>query len=411
MLHPSRRGVLIGGAAFTAWASIPKLAAAAGSRDPRFVVVILRGGMDGLGVLAPVGDPLYASVRDNWLMTTAGPDAGFPVDGYFALSNRLPVIAELFARSEALFIHATHTAYRERSHFEAQDILENGTVSPAHYRDGWLGRAIRALPADSLIARQGGFAAASATPLVMRGARNVVTWLPAGLPAASDDTRMRLLSMYEHTDPLLAKALADGLSLEKITGSEEAMTVALDAGMAARDLTGGHRQTVMAATAAGRAMAQDDGPRIGFLDMAGFDTHRQQKVVDGALGRTLTGLDAAIGALRAALADAWGDTVVAVMTEFGRTVRMNSSGGTDHGSATVAMLLGGAVNGGRIVADWPGLGAAALIDGRDLTPTTDLRAVLKGVLRDHLGLGADVLGRDVFPDTVGLRPVEGLLRT
>ena len=410
MIHPTRRGFLAGGVAFTAWAAIPRIAYAAAPRDPRFIAVILRGGMDGLGVVAPVGDPDYESLRDEFAMPVTGPDAGFALNDFFVLNMQLPHVAELYRKGEALFVHAAHTPYRQRSHFEAQDVLENGTTSDIHHSDGWLGRATQHLPIDSLVARRGGFAAASSTPLVMRGAPNVVTWLPAGLPAESEDTRMRLLSMYEHTDPLLAKILAEGLNLETITGSEQQMTASVEAGMMGMDVKGPNKQVVIAATAAGRAMAEPDGPRIGFLDMVGFDTHRQQKVVDGALGRTLSGLDTAISSLHAALGDAWKDTVVAVLTEFGRTVRMNSSSGTDHGTATVAMLLGGAVKGGRVLADWPGLSDRALYEGRDLAPTTDVRGLLKGAMRDHLGIGVDALGLDVFPDSAGVRPIDGLIR-
>lgn len=409
-MHPTRRQMLAGGAIFTAWATIPTIAWAARPRDPRFLAVILRGGMDGLGVVAPVGDPTYQDVRDEFAMPVAGADAGLALDGFFALNVRLPQLHALYHRGEALFVHAAHTPYRERSHFEGQDVLENGTASHAHHRDGWLGRATLELAPDSAIARQGGFAAAPATPLVMRGAGGVVTWLPPGMPAASDDTRARLLSMYEHTDPVLASALAEGLSLEAVTGTEVAMAAAVEDGMAGMSVAPKHHQIIAAATAAGRSMARDDGPRVGFLDMVGFDTHRQQKVIDGSLGNTLVGLDAMIGALKAALGEAWGSTVVAITTEFGRTVRINSSAGTDHGSATVAMLVGGAVRGGRVVADWPGLSQSALHEGRDLRPTTDLRAVLKGALRDHLGIEARALAEGVFPDSAAVRPLDGLIR-
>lgn len=407
--HPSRRGVLFGGVAFTAWAAIPRIAVAS-SRDPRFVTIILRGGLDGLAAVAPVGDPAYEVAREGDLLPLDGPEAARTLDGFFVLNSNLPTFGDLYGRGEALFVHAVHTPYRERSHFEAQDVLENGTTSDGHHQDGWLGRAISLMPVDSAAATQGGFAAAATTPLVMRGAPNVVTWLPAGLPPASADTRARLLSLYEHTDPTLAEALAQGLALERVTGGEREMTASLEAGMKDMDVVARDRQVVAAATAAGRSLARADGPRIGFLDMTGFDTHRGQQAVEGRLARTLGGLDTAVAALRQALGEVWSDTVVAVVTEFGRTVRMNGSAGTDHGTATVAMLLGGAVAGGRVLADWPGLTPQDLYEGRDLAPTTDLRGVLKGVLRDHLALDPVRLGTDVFPDTASLRPVDGLIR-
>ena len=410
MLHPSRRAVLAGGAAFTAWASIPKIARAAGARDPRFIAVILRGGMDGLAVVAPVGDPAYEAVRDEFSMPLEGADAAIPLDGFFVLNPLMTRLADLYGRGEALFVHAAHTAYRERSHFDAQDILENGTTSQAHHKDGWLGRIIQGLPADDRVARDGAFAAATTTPLTLRGAPRVVTWLPAGFDEASDDTRNRLLMMYEHTDPVLARAMAEGLDLARITGSEMETDAAVKSMLGTMEANAMQREVVAAATAAGRAMSRDDGPRVGFLDMSGFDTHLRQSVTSGRIGRALIALDLAIGALRDSLGPAWDNTVVSVMTEFGRTVRMNGSDGTDHGAATVAMLLGGAVKGGRVVADWPGLAPNALFEGRDLAPTTDLRAVLKGVARDHLGLAPGLLGDAVFPGTAGLRPIDGLVR-
>ena len=409
--HASRRQFLGGVAAFTAWASIPKLAIAAGGRDPRLLTIILRGGMDGLGAVAPVGDPDYERVRDEFEMPLEGPNAAIPLNDFFALNRRMQTIGDLYGKGEALFVHACHTPYRSRSHFEAQDVLENGTISEGYSRDGWLGRAISRLPADTGIARSRAFAAASETPLVLRGASEVVTWLPPGFSEVSNDTRQRLLSLYEHTDPVLAAALESGFDLETVTGSEAELAQQIKSGMDSMEVRGRDRQVVAAATAAGRALAADDGPRVGFLDLSGFDTHRRQLVVDGALGQTLETLDAAVAALRRALGPVWEDTVVILVTEFGRTVRMNSSNGTDHGTATVATLLGGAVQGGRVIADWPGLSDKALYEGRDLAPTTDVRSIFKGVLRDHLGLEQQELAGVVFPETTDLAPMNNLVRS
>ncbi|WMS41453.1 DUF1501 domain-containing protein [Acuticoccus sp. MNP-M23] len=409
--HPSRRAFLGGVAAFSAWASIPRLAMAAGGRDPRFITIVLRGAMDGLGCVAPVGDPAYDEVRDDDAMPFTGDKSGLLLNNFFMLNRNLPTVADLYTRGEALFVHAVHTPYRDRSHFEGQDILENGTTSQSHHKDGWLGRALAQMPVDSGVRRGGGFAAASGTPLLLRGASNIVTWLPAGMPTASDDTRLRLMNLYEHTDPVLAEAMAEGLALEKLAGSEMEITAQIDAGMESMGMEsrGAARQELAAATAAARAMAADDGARVGFLDLSGFDTHRSQTLIDGRLGRSLTRLDNVILALKRGLGPVWKDTVIAVVTEFGRTVRFNGSNGTDHGSGTVAMLLGGAVAGGKVVADWPGLREQDLFEGRDLMPTTDLRAVMKGVLRDHLGLDQAVLGSAVFPETAHLRPIDNLI--
>lgn len=405
--HPSRRGFLGASAAFSAWAGIPRIAAASG-RDPRLVLMLLRGGLDGLSLCAPVGDPAYDSYRDEFAVALDGPVPGTSLDNFFALNGRLKTVADLYANREATFIQAVATPYRSRSHFEAQDVLENGTDSHSHHQDGWLGRAVALMEADSRVASSRAFAAASSTPLALRGAPDVITYLPAGFPAASDDTRARLIDLYEHTDPLLAQVMLEGLALEATAGTEAQQTMMAESDMGGMSRTQQRekfRQTIAAAAAAGRSMAADDGPRIGFLDMSGFDTHRRHQ----QLGDVLEGLDGAIAALRDQMAPVWRDTVVVVVTEFGRTVRMNASDGTDHGTATAAMLLGGAVDGGRVIADWPGLAENALYEGRDLMPTTDLRAVLKGMLRDHLGLEGLLLAERVFPGTEDVRPLDGLV--
>lgn len=406
----TRRGFLAAGAAFTVWSGLPRFARA-GTRDPRLVFVVLRGGLDGIAAVAPVGDPAYPAMREDGVLPADGPHARLPLDADFALNGRMRRLHAMYREGDALLLHAVHTPYRERSHFDAQDVLENGTTAPDHHEDGWLGRLVSALPMEERMRTGGGFAVAPATPLVMRGTPNVLTWMPPGISPASDDTRARLLNLWEHTDPALADALEAGLALDAFAGSErEIREAARDMREAMPDASWAERQQRVMAASAGRTMAADDGPRIGFLDMTGFDTHRRQRAVDGRLANRLEVLDSLLGALRDAMAPVWRDTVVVVATEFGRTVRLNGSDGTDHGAATVAMLLGGAVAGGRVVADWPGLAERGLFEGRDLMPTTDLRAVLKGVLRDHVGAGERLLAERVFPGTAGLRPIDDLLR-
>ena len=159
----------------------------------------------------------------------------------------------------------------------------------------------------------------------------------------------------------------------------------------------------------GTLLADPNGPRIGSIDLNGWDTHTEERPTGSSLGKTLARLDEGLGTLRQGLGKAWDQTVVSVITEFGRTVRVNGSRGTDHGTATVAILVGGAVKGGRVIADWPGLGQGALYADRDLKPTADLRAMLKGVLREHLGLEGSVLARSIFPDSDAVKPMDGLI--
>jgi uncharacterized protein (DUF1501 family) len=160
---------------------------------------------------------------------------------------------------------------------------------------------------------------------------------------------------------------------------------------------------------AARFLARPDGPRVGALAFDGWDTHAAEGATNGRLAVLLGALDGAIAAIESEMKEAWRETVVAVVTEFGRTARINGTDGTDHGTATVAILVGGALKGGRVVADWPGLRDADLHDKRDLKPTTDLRAVLKGLLRDHVRVDEAVLASRVFPDSMAVKPMAGLL--
>jgi uncharacterized protein (DUF1501 family) len=234
----------------------------------------------------------------------------------------------------------------------------------------------------------------------------VFSWTPRRLPPTSDDTVMRLMVLYQHTDPALARVLEERMGLATI-----ARAGGMD-GEQPRAAGGGQLRAYFteSAAAAAKFLARADGPRVGALAFDGWDTHAAEGVVNGRLAMLLGALDGAIAAIETEMKDAWRETVVVVVTEFGRTARINGTDGTDHGTATVALLAGGALKGGRVVADWPGLKPAKLHDGRDLKPTTDLRAVLKGVLKDHLRVDATALATNVFPDSAGVKPMTGLLQ-
>ncbi len=224
------------------------------------------------------------------------------------------------------------------------------------------------------------------TPLVVRGPAPVMSWVPQRLPPASDDTTMRLLDLYSHTDPALARALEGRIRLAAMSreGNMDAMT---QRAMARRPGLLLERIRAYFADAAGTAakyLARPDGPRVGALAFNGWDTHINEGIATGLLANLFGALDGAFHAIETNMGDAWRETVVAVVTEFGRTARINGTEGTDHGTGTVALLIGGALAGGRVVADWPGLKDRDLHEGRDLKPTTDLRSVLKGLLKDHL---------------------------
>ena len=380
-LRIDRRGFLGLGASALVLAALPKFAlAATGAHDTRFLLVLLRGGMDGLHALQPLGDPAFAALRGEFA-ASAGQPAPLRLDADFALHGKLSGMAALHARGELLPVAAVAPPYRQRSHFEAQDCVENGTTG-AGGTTGWLNRCVAAMPGGA------GLTISAVMPLAMRGGGNVKTWSPP-LGNRIDPILWQQLQLLYAADPVLAPTFAG-----------------IDIDMAAQQAGGGLRLP-QAMAAAARFMAAPDGPRIGFVEDTGWDTHGGELAV---LDRKLAELDAGLQAFRDGAQPVWPRTVVAVVTEFGRTAAINGTGGTDHGTGGVAFLAGGAVAGGRVAGDWPGLGRAQLNEGRDLRATTDLRAVFKGVLRDHLGLDADVLARRVFPDSTALAPMSGLVR-
>ncbi len=397
-LLTTRRALLLGGASFAAWAYLPKFARAVDGRDPRMITVILRGALDGLATVAPVGDPDYASLHGAIALTRDGPHAAPMLDSFFALHPSMPEFARMYRDKQAAVIHAVSTPYRDRSHFDGQDVLESGFAGPGRVQSGWLNRALASLPKGERVTSA--LSVGPTAPLVLRGPAPTVGWAPVALPQADDDTAARLLALYSHRDPQLAAALSQGLQLEK---------TALDADMRPRPGTNAAGMMGLAARGAARLMAADDGPRIAALAFDGWDTHANEGGPVGRLAMLLSGLDGALAEFESGLGERWKDSVVMVATEFGRTARINGTSGTDHGTGTVALVAGGAVNGGQVIADWPGLRPEKLYEGRDLAPTTDLRAVIKGVLADHLGISERVLATTVFPDSAPARPIKGLI--
>jgi len=406
MHAPTRRALLLASGTLFAWAYAPRLARAEG-RDPRFLVVVLRGALDGLAAVAPVGDPEWQRLRGDKALMPGGASAALPLDSFFALNPAMPNLHRLYKSGAATIVHATATPYRERSHFDGQDVLESGLGSPGAADSGWLNRALASLQPAGRVTGGGkdAFAIGPIAPLVVRGPAPVLSWTPRRLPPASDDTLTRVLDLYRHTDPMLARALEERLGLATI-----ARAGGMD-GQQPRAAGAGQVRAYFAESAgmAAKFLARPDGPRIGALAFDGWDTHADEGVMSGRLANLLAALDGAIAAIESEMKETWRDTVVAVITEFGRTAHINGTDGTDHGTATVALLAGGALKGGRVVADWPGLKPANLHEGRDLKPTTDLRGVLKGVLKDHLRVDEAVLASKVFPESGRVKPVAGLL--
>lgn len=383
------------------WPYMPRAWGAAG-RDPRLLVVVLRGGLDGLATVMPVGDPDFAALRAEF----RGPKLAeaLPLDSLFALNPALKHLGALYARKELLLFQAVATPYRARSHFDAQAMLESGLPDlrgPAE--TGWLNRALQNVEQGARLKGPSGLAVAATTPLIMRGAAPVESWQPQTFDYVDDDTLQRLMRLYEARDPELARALAGGADVDVRLNGVQAVGDKAKAADSAQGFANAMKTT-------GLLMAEPDGPRVGAISFNGWDTHALEGAYDGRLAKTLGALDDGVAALEASLGPLWRDTAVLVVTEFGRTARVNGSLGTDHGTGTIAMLAGGAVAGGRVVADWPGLAQQALFEGRDLAPTLDVRAVVKGLLQDHLDMSPAVLAGRVFPQSAAVAPLRGLMR-
>ncbi len=364
----------------------PQIVFARAATDRRFVFVIQRGAADGLNIVVPYADPAYASLRGALAVDTS---ASMKFDGTFALHPSLAQIGQMYGRREALFVHAVASPYRDRSHFDGQNVLETGGSSAYQVKDGWLNRLVGMMPGATSTTHENAIAFAPTVPMALRGAANVASYAPSGLPQAPDDLLTRVSQLYEQ---------------------DAQLRPLWESAMAARGLAGdaGARQdpASLGKLAAG-FLSRDDGPRIAMIETGGWDTHSAQMP---RLAAQLKALDTMLAALRDGLGPAWSKTTVLVATEFGRTAAANGTGGTDHGTASVAMVIGGAVTGGRVVADWPGLRQSDLYQARDLKPTASLDALITGVASESLGLDPHRTSRTLFAQAGSAQPMTGLIR-
>ncbi|MEL7480910.1 MAG: DUF1501 domain-containing protein [Pseudomonadota bacterium] len=354
------------------------LAHAAEAGQKKFVFVILRGALDGLAALIP-DDPETEALRGALL-----PNRSERLDfgNGFRLHPALGSLRDLYVSGEAAFVHAAATPFRERSHFDGQDRLE--TLAPPGARDGWLNRTLAALGTE-------GLAVGVSVPLAFRGEAPVRNWSPPVFAPVSEDLEARLMDLYAG-DTLLSETLAAAMAATDP-----------DMGQTRRGRNQVYAQTL---GALGRLMAEDGGANVAMASLDGWDTHANQT---GMLNNRLAALDDAITALKDALGSDWSNTCVVMCSEFGRTAAANGTRGTDHGTGGLMILTGGAVAGGKVHGDWPGLKRNALYDGRDLAPANDVAAVLKGLLRDHLGLSKSALDQTILPGSG--RPMDGLIST
>lgn len=376
----------------------PRLVFASGETDARFVLVVLRGAVDGLALAAPYGDGNYRRLRGELALPGPGQSQGLlKLDGLFGLHPSLAGLHGYYQDDEAVVIHAVASPYRERSHFDGQDILENGAARVGALRDGWLNRALGSFDRSS----EPAIALGQNTPLVLRGDNPVTSWAPSSLPDADDSTIARLQRLYAD-DAFFATRLEQAMNSRDIADGMGGIAKVQRRGNEAQ------RFSELMQSAA-RFLTAPDGPRVAVVESSGWDTHANQGASNGALANRFAMLDAGLVNLQTGLGETWKKTVVAVVTEFGRTVRVNGTRGTDHGTATAAVLVGGAVRGGRVIADWPGLASTDLHEGRDLRPTTDVRSVFKSVLEEHLEIPAGFIESEVFPNSRDASPLHELM--
>lgn len=381
----TRRSFIGAGSAAGALATLgfPKMAFARANTQRRFVFIIQRGAADGLHIVAPTGDPNFAALRSEFAQDLV---SGAKLGSFFTLHPALAETAKMHADRQALFVHAVASPYRDRSHFDGQNVLETGGSAAYRLKDGWMNRLLGLLPADEAKA----LALSSTVPMALRGSHEVSSYASSQLPSPTDDLLARVTSLYENDQQLHALWSA-------------ALETRMKAG-APMQSGGGQKGAATGALAA--KMLAADGSRIAMIETNGWDTHSAQR---GRLTAQLRDLDQLLAALKTGLGADWANTLVVVATEFGRTVRPNGTGGTDHGQASAAMLLGGAVAGGKVVADWPGLANAALYEGRDLKPTTDLDALIAGALAQHFGLAPSRVMTTLFPESRGSAVQEPLI--
>jgi uncharacterized protein (DUF1501 family) len=351
------------------------MAFASANTPRRFVFIIQRGAADGLHIVAPTGDPAFAGIRGDFAQDLSG---GAKLGSFFTLHPALTQTAKMYADKQALFVHAVASPYRDRSHFDGQNVLETGGSAAYRMKDGWMNRLLGLLPQQEAKA----LALSSTVPMALRGSHEVASYATSNLPSPSDDLLARVAALYQPDQQLHALW-------------NTAMETRMTAG-AASD-AGGKNGAATGALAA-KMLSGENGARVAMIETGGWDTHSGQR---GRLAAQLRGLDQMVATLKAGLGADWANTLVIVATEFGRTAAPNGTGGTDHGTASAAMLLGGAVAGGQVLADWPGLGQAALYEARDLKPTTDLDAMIASALAQHYGLEPRRAMATLFPESRG----------
>jgi uncharacterized protein (DUF1501 family) len=435
--HVTRRRFLLSTGALAASTTLPNALFANTGGSARLVVMILRGALDGLAAVPPYADPDYAGLHRELAISAPGTaDGALALDNTFGLHPAFAFLHERYVAGEVVVFNAVASPYRDRSHFDGQNVLENGLTKPIGTADGWLNRALAALPRGTGRPEERAVAISQNVPLILRGDAPVISKSPQATPDVDEELLSRLADLYSKDDWFSAR-LSEAVQTEKLAddGANANATApqmapppdttatpgmagwpamaeqpAVSAPQSAAVKPAAPDRVSGVARMAATLMRSEGGPQVAVMEAGGWDTHANQGGAKGALAQRLMGLDRALRTLSDELGPLWQQTAVLVVTEFGRTAAMNGTRGTDHGTGGCAFLLGGAVRGGRVIADWPGLGRTALLDNRDLRPTLDLRSVFKAVLDEHMHVDARTLGNRVFPDSSGARPLQGLIR-
>jgi uncharacterized protein (DUF1501 family) len=360
--------------------------------DKRLILLNLRGALDGLHALAPYMDKDYHKLRPSLGLGAAGTERSvIDLNGSFGMHPALKPLEALYRNKELLFIPAISTQYRQRSHFEAQDMLEGGGAAPYQQNTGWLNRAIVEMGGPS---RRIGLSLGPTIPLIMRGAADIRTWSDSRLPEVDEGFLNRINALYEN-DPIFHKAFTQAQQDKNKSSMME-------------NMNRGNGRFDLSLRAALTMLKDKDGPRIAVIEAGGWDTHYGQ---ERRLNKLFGELASSILLMKAELGPLWKDTAIMVVSEFGRTAAENGSNGTDHGTGGLALLAGGAVNGGKIRGEWPGLSRAALLDERDLAPANQLESLFKATLVQHLSLTEAQIEDSVFPSSRHIRLIENLYRT
>jgi uncharacterized protein (DUF1501 family) len=376
-------------------------AAAADGGQTRLVVILLRGAVDGLNVVIPFAEEAYYEARRSIAVPAPGkPEGALPLDEHFGLHPALASLMPLWSERNLAFVHAAGSPDPTRSHFDAQLYLENGTPGQSTTRDGWMNRLLLTLPGPRGVTDA--VSVGATLPRILAGKAPVAT-VPLGpngaqpLPLDQPDIGSAFDRLYSGDDAL-GKSYREGrearaklvevLAKERRIADNGAPPPAGFPGQAAR---------------LAQLIRREPTIRLAAIGLGGWDTHINQGSQKGQLAQHLRPLGEGLAALARGAGESWRDTVVVVLSEFGRTVRENGNGGTDHGHGNVVWVLGGAVNGGRVYGDWPGLAPAQLYQRRDLAVTTDFRSVLTVILERHMRLSDRQL-EAVLPDAPSASP-------